>query len=253
MKKELFYRMILRRSGGVGFFLMLFFSLSSIPRLLLEVFIRKDFGERYFSFSLAIIVTIILAGWPLMPSAFSSYYMGAQPDKSLVPYITWYIYLAAFLVLCVKHQRDLKRNPSVFDFAKFSLYAGKINPWFYSIQFPDRKTDIRRVECLLEPGLFFIAGFFLYMFGQALGGLLMACSIIYSLGYVAAYAAGDNFIMDQIDQIILNEELEKVFMDDADESETRGVRDNSRKPQDKDLRRRVLDHMTKDDEVFRAR
>lgn len=252
MKKSLYYRIILRRNNGVGVLLMMFFAVSSIPRLLLEVFIRKDFGERYFSFSLAIIVTIVLAGWPLMPSGFGHYYMG-KADNSLVPYITWYIYLAAFLYFCVKHQRDLRRNPSVFDFGKFSLYSGKISPGFYNIQFPDRKTDIRRIECLLEPGLFFVAGFFLYMFGQALGSLLMACGIIYSLGYVAAYAVGDNFIMDQIDQIILGEEMEKVFMDDADESETRGIRDHSRKPENRELRRRVFEHMTKEDDVFEAR
>jgi hypothetical protein len=73
-------------------------------------------------------------------------------------------------------------------------------------------------------------------------------SIFYSIGYLAAYKNGDNFVMDKIDEMILNEELEDAFVNDKDASETRGVRFYARKPNGEDLRRRVADAFMEEEE-----
>lgn len=254
MKKNLYYRAVLRRENKFKIFLLsLFWGLASSPRLLLEVFIRKDFGERYFKLSASLTIAVVLGLWPYLPSVLVPYAFGREGDSIMPDYLLWYVFLAGFLFMSFRHHRDQQRNPSVFDFKKYSLYAGKINPFFFGLNFFGIKPDVRLVECWLEPAGFFLLGLFLNMIGQTLGGLLIFCSIVYGGSYMAAYFIGDNFVMDKIDQIILNEELEKSFMDDMGEDETRGFRFVGRKPEDQELRRRVFDHMTEKDEVFQAK
>ncbi len=282
MKKNLYYRNTLRRENMLKVFILSLFSMfASYPRLLLEVFIRKNFGERYFKLSSALTVAFVLALCPYLwiklatlwfrvssiippgtSSMLSNYPIGADSTTmmshsssmlshapSLWPeYLTWYIFLILFVLMSIKHYFDIKRNPSVFDFAKFSLYAGKINPLFFKI-----KNDPRLVECLIEPAVFFVVGFVLHFVGQKLGGLLIFCSVVYALSYAAAYWSGDNFVMDKIDEIICNEELEKAFVDDSDEDKTRGFRFRGKKPQDHDMRKKILPSMTDVEEIVIAK
>lgn len=252
MKKNLYYRMYLERKTASTIIMPLFISLAAIPRMLLEVFIRKGFGERYFSFTQAVLTALVLAGWPLVPIQLGGHFL-RRTEPSLLPYITWYVFLAGFLFFVIKHGRDQKRTPGVFDFKKYSRYQGKIHPYFFTLQFPGRKTDVRLVECWLEPAGFFFLGVFFALIGQALGGLLIACSIFYALSYQLAYLQGDHFVMDRIDEMIVNEELEKAFMEDQTEDDTRGFRFVGRKPTDENLRRRVFDAMTADDKIFEAK
>lgn len=264
MKKNLYYRSVFQRENLLKKAILDFFlSASSYFRLLLEVFIRKDFGERYFKLSSAITVTALLAIYPLIASFLSSFFvvfthsygrLNREIHSDLFPdYLAWYAYLVLFVIVSIRHHRALKRNPSTFDFAKFSKYTGKINPIFYRFNFPDRKTDMRRVECLIEPAAFFIVGLLFYLIGQTLGGLLMVSSLFYGFSYVAAYAIGDNFVMDKIDEMIANEELEKSFVDDMDEDQTRGFQFRGLKPNGKDRRLKILPRMGADEEILEAK
>ncbi|MBE7172366.1 MAG: hypothetical protein INR73_17395 [Williamsia sp.] len=265
MTKNLYYRQTFKRENVLENWIVHTVGvLASYPRLLIEVFIRKDFGERYFRLSSAFTVASFLAIWPYIPkvwrfltarsAAYAVIHARYNDDFSVMPdYLLWYLYLALFVVFSLKRHREIKRNPSVFDFAKFSLFNGTINPFFFSIRLPGKKTDVRRVETLLEPLPFFIAGLLLWLLSQKLGVLLMVCSVFYSLSYVSAYRGSDNFIMDKIDQIILNEEMEKVFMDDAPEEESRYVRFSGRKPDDPEVRRKILSQIMAEEEAIEAR
>lgn len=246
MKKNLYYQILYRRTNFIKEFILgLFMGISSWPRLLLEVFIRKNMGERYFSFSTSIIIAIILALLPFQIAKFHAFFSGQFSFWDvLLKNIAWYIYLIAFLYHADLRRQEVKRLPSVFDFARFSLSTGNINPQFYNFSIDGTKTDVRTVETLLEPALFFIVGFFLAIIGQSLGFLLLICSVIYSLSYVAAYHLGDNFVMDTIDEMICNEELVASFVEGMDSSQTRGFNSYGRKPSDPDMRRRVVDDMT---------
>src|SRR5580698_10190152 len=67
MKKNLYYRDTLRRENMLKVFILSLFSLfASYPRLLLEVFIRKNFGARYFKLSSALTVAFLLAFVPYL-------------------------------------------------------------------------------------------------------------------------------------------------------------------------------------------
>jgi hypothetical protein len=277
MKKNIYYRALAGRTNGLKNSLLTFFLIfSSYPRLLLEVFIRKDFGERYFRLSSVISAVIVLAGLPFVLHSFS--HVGALSsggfDPSLLsldsapaparsstsylwPYLTWYIYLGLFVWASVLRYQEVRRNPSVYDFARYSKCAGKTNPVFFTIQLPGqlpgRKTDMRVVETLIEPAGFFLAGVLLWLLHQRLGILLTVCSVFYSLGYMGAYTLGDNFVMDKIDEMICNEELKKSFVDGLGEDQTRGFRFMGRRPKDREMRRQILPLMIEEDEeVFEA-
>jgi hypothetical protein len=255
MQKNLYYREVLRRKNPLKELLIrVFMGFSSWPRLLLEVFIRKNFGERYFSFSTAVVMTCFLA---LLPFAFfftgglfSGGY-GRNWTLFFFSYTSWYLFLAAFMFMAVLRRREIKRNPSVFDFAKFSLYAGDIDQRFFGFTILGT-PDIRRVEILLEPALFLVGGFALSLFGQSVGMLIMFCSILYSLSYVAAYHIGDEYVMDKIDEKICNEDFMTHFISDSDTS-YRGLRCYSRKPVSEENRQKIAEDFIEDDEeVFMA-
>lgn len=266
MQRNLYYQAMVRRQNLFRNFLFSFFlDLASYPRLLLEVFIRKNFGERYFRLSSAITITVILGFLPYLLKTISGVKaeildgddtnLFTQPVQASASgqYMTWYIFLGLFLLVSVIRYIETLRNPSVFNFARYSLYQGDTLPAFYKVKIPRIKTDARLVETVLEPLPFLVVGIVLWLLGQKLGVLLTACSLFYSLGYVAAYTAGDNFVMDKIDEIICNEELKKSFVDGLGEEETRGFRFMGRRPADPDMRRQILPLMTeKEDEVFVA-
>ena len=249
MKKNMYYQVVLRRKNLIlEFLLTLFLGLASWPRLLLEVYIRKNPGERYFSFSSAISILVLLALFPYWLAKSANFYGHVTAESVVFKNLAWYVYLSGFLVMALKRRNEVKRLPSVFDFERFSLSSGIVNKQFYNFDFNGKRPNIRTIETILEPGLFLLIGIFLAFFGQTLGYLLMVCSIIYSLSYVAAYHIGDNFIMDKIDEMICNEEMVASFVDGRDPGETRGFNAYGRKPTDPDLRRRVANAFLGDDE-----
>ncbi|MEP7165215.1 MAG: hypothetical protein ABI741_11000 [Ferruginibacter sp.] len=254
MQKNLYFRSVLRRDNLIKlFFLGLFGSIASYPRLLIEVFIRKDFGERYFNLASAIYVALFMAALPLAAKGLMGYFGDDDSSSFWWHYLTWYIFLALFLIKSFQHYQTMKRSPSVFDFARYSLSSGKFHPQFFKIQIPGIKPNTRNIEILLEPGLFFVLGIVLWLIGQKVGILITVCSIFYSFSYQLAYHNGDNFIMDKIDEIICNEELKKTFVDDATEDETRGFRFMGRKPESKEMREQIMPLMLEKDEVFDAK
>lgn len=240
MKKNLYYKEVFqRRSLTMEWLLDLFLSFASWPRMLLEVFIRKNFGERYFSALSAIYILIVFSIIPFLTGGWSLGFGGRSFMDVIVDNIFWYLYLATFIGMCIVRGREIQRLPSVFDFGRFSMSAGQILPFFYTIKLGGKRADTRIIETLLEPALFFVIGILFCLIGQSVGVLLLVSSIMYSLSYVAAYHKGDNFIMDKIDMIICNEELVSAFVDDLDTSKTRGVHYYGRKPADPETRRQL--------------
>lgn len=249
MEKEVSMPIGLRRKlSAVDYVLAFFLAFCSIPRILLEVFIRKNFGERYLRLSAVIIIAFLMALWPLFVIGTYSAIAYATKSKQATAlagwtafnYISWYVFLFAFVGISIYHWRKLKRSRSKFDFSKYSLYAGDIHPLFSTIQINGKAPSTRLIECVLEPALFFLLGLSLWFMQQSIGTVLIICSIFYSLSYFAAYRQGDDFVLDKIDEMIIAEQMENIFIDDLDSEETHGVRFMGKKPEDKNLRRMLL-------------
>lgn len=243
MQKNLYFKSVLRRKNHFkNFILDAFLAVASYPRLLLEVFIRKNFGERYFSASAVFTIAFILGIYPLVAhKMYETYsrYLGNGDSGFWWHYISWYFFLAAFLYFSWLRHKEVKRNPSTFDFGRFSLCTGDIHPAFRNVKISGNQPTIRTIEIYLEPAFFTGLGIVLMLFGQALGSWLIVFAIMYSLSYAAAYKHGDDFVLDIIDDGIMNEELEEAFVENPEGDNKRGVRFYTRKPKSVSLRRRL--------------
>lgn len=235
MEKSLNFSSVFHRRNIVKeFFMSLFLAIASYPRLLVEVFLRRNMGERYFSFASVITVFLILVLFPFLLE--KNFAMRVVWDNTL-----YYLFLLLFVYVGNQRRLEIKRLPSVFDFARYSLDQGEVHPLLYKFS-RFKNLDIRTMNIIVEPGVFLVAGILLLVINQfLLGGLLIVSALLFSFSYLAAYHYGDHMIMDYIDKIILSEEKMKSFVDDEDPSHTRGVHFYGRKPADKGLRRKVMD------------
>ena len=160
-------------------------------------------------------------------------------------YAGWYIYLALFLVMSIRHHLEMKQAASTLDFAQYSFDNGKAHKVFLDIDVGGKKGNDRIIECWLEPGAAFLVGFMLALIGQALGWLLMFSAVVYAISYRSAYEAADNSVLDLIDDMIINRGLAESFLNDAAKSETLGYRFLGRKPSDLEKRKVVFEQMMK--------
>lgn len=248
MKKSLYFREMYGRQNMLKSYALTFLlGISSPFRLILEPFLRKHMGERYFSSFNVITVGIVLLIIPFMgQGTLLMWYRYSQYDgysnmliDFLLKYTTWYAFVFAFLYYSNIRRIEIKRDPSVFDFGKFSLSSGRIHPFFFKLKIGGRSFTIREIETLVEPGLFFIGGLLLYLFGQNVGLLFIISSIVYSLSYFGAYYKGDNFVMDLIDDGIVSEEHYRGLVLDEPVDKTRGVRFYTHKPTSREDREKL--------------
>lgn len=255
MKKNSYFRKVLRRQNLVQNFIFSFFlGIASYPRLVLEVYLRKNFGQRYFSLASALTVAVILILLPVAADSIfkTRFYESGHQLSFWGKYLSWYIFTGGFLFFSFLRWREIERSPSVFEFGRFSLHSGDINPIFYQIKPFGKKINVRSIETIFEPLIFFVLGFILSYFGQKVGILLMTSSILYGFSYAGAYRIGDDFVMDKIDEIIMNEELEKAFVDDLPSDKTRGVRFYTDKPESKQLRQKLSESFLENEETTYA-
>lgn len=264
MKKNLYFRHVFRRKNHFKTFIYdLFDALASYPRLMLEVFIRRNFGERYFSASSVLTVFIILFALPLLlrrffepkMGSFSDYseyqgYLKSRDDLIQPGFEMWYLFMGAFIVFSIIRAREIARQPSVFNFGRFSLCAGVIHPLFFKIRVGGKPATYRAIETLWEPLGFLIIGIILNLIGQHLGVLLIVSAVFYSISYMSAYHNGDNFIMDKIDEMIMNEELENGFVNEDEGANSRGVRFYANRPTSKEMRENLAASFIEEETVL---
>ena len=250
MKKQHFYHLTFGRMNVLKYWVLtIFFGLSSYPRLLLEVFIRKNFGVRYFSLMSAATVFVVLAVFPI---SLIYGYPGIGFATFIAKYVTWYAFLAAFAYFSFQRQKEVKREPGVFDFAKFSQYGGDKDDRLFTIPVFGKEPNQKTVATLIEPSIFLGLGLLFLILQQPIGWVISACSIIYSLGYFGAYHLGDIYMMDIIDQIIVSEELGNVIVDGRKPKEARGFEMFGQVPNVPEFRQKIVDFMKDEDEVLEA-
>ena len=83
MKKNLYYQHVFGRTNAIKEFIYNFFlAISSWPRLILEVFLRKNMGERYFSFSNCVLIIVILCYLPFPITQLKSAVQAFSPGQA---------------------------------------------------------------------------------------------------------------------------------------------------------------------------
>lgn len=181
----------------------------SYSRLLLEVFIRKDMGIRYFTRSAFYSLAGILM---VMPTVFNQLHTWLayinpgfiydwQISAYKARYISWYVFVAFYLIAGFFRLAETKRLPSQ-PLIKPTDDSGDSIIFDISTKVLKWNLTPRRIETLIEPGLFLIIGYILYLFSQSVGTLLMFASVCYSLSYFMAYKLADEKIYDDADKIL---------------------------------------------------
>ncbi|GAB3040056.1 hypothetical protein [Spirosoma pulveris] len=260
MQRNQYYRQVYKRTNAFKVAIyMMFLNSSSWPRLTIELFTRRKFGTRYFTFSGTIVFAVLLACYPVLNQISASFlfrHRSYGPDLNfgelLKHYLTWYAYLAAMVYRAYHHWSQIKREPGDFDFNWFSLSPGLVDARFFNVEWGGKPVNVRMVETLIEPGLFFFIGFMLWLIGQSLGPLLMICAVIYGMSYRAQYYIGDNFMYDKSDELIANRQLHNTYVNGMDASQTQGFQVYGRRPADPDFRRDLADMMIDRDELIEA-
>jgi len=239
MEQKSYFKQVFRRANFKLAVASLFFQFSSIPRLILEVFLRRNMGQRYFSFGTCVVLFVISLLF-LTGSIFSS---SAAPDA--VRYGGYSIGLFGFIFFYFANRRrkEIKVKPHTVTFDKFSLSTGDLLGFFENKV--SNGTPIYRVEKWYEPLPFFLAGIVLTVipFTRVLGVLLVICSIFYSFSYVGAYALSRDFIMDKIDEKIAGEEMGTAIKEGLKDHNERGFRNRAPLPDTDEHRQQLYDLM----------
>jgi len=245
MEKSTYYRDVLQRKGALNEKIAnAVYGICSYPRLLLEVFTRRNLGQRYFSMLHVWIVILFCGTLPLfLGRLFYRRFNGM--DDLFGHFWDWYLLLFAFLILSLLRRNEIKNNPEVKNFEKYSLYEGDIAPWMWRLG--GRSWSPRQVETLIEPGFYFVIGLSLYLLQLPSGLLIIVSSIMYSLSYTIAYHQGDHYILDLIDQRILNKALMETFLNGSLES--KGFRFRGLIPVSEELREELMQEMVEDEPV----
>jgi hypothetical protein len=243
MNKQTDFRKAQRRSSFVSDTVLPFFSnWASRPRLLLEVFVRKNFGRNYFNMGSVFSVLWRVVVFPIVvyygPKLWK-FLFGHDNEPTYVAYTvhdenywryeierqraaykitfntefwgtygTWYILALAFLIFAIIRWSETRsgKNNSHHQ----STYMGDIHPLFFKLDFLGKANE-RNIAILYEPMLFIIVGFILTKFGQNVGWLIIVSAIFYSLGNYADYRFGDDVLTTTTDQMKNNVAIKRHF------------------------------------------
>jgi len=218
-----------------------FLGLSYVFRIPIEVITRRNFGERYFNIVLSVLIGVVLLAVPYYGAG---RWTGHRWGTMLGTFGTWYAYTAYYLYCVYLRYREILTLPSVWDFKRFSLSEGKPMDFFIKAGTKNKKVNPRYISTVLEPGLFIIGGVILAFMKQPIGYIFILCGLIYSIGYIAAYAMTDDYFMGVIDRKTVNEELFRIFV--MDKEPERGFEFHGKRPKDKASAKRLFEDYISD-------
>ena len=212
----------------------LIFKLSSYPSYIVEVFLRKNFGERYYTFSIAIIISIAML-FPMLLEGNLRNFLG----------IPWLVFTLAFLYKSIRHRMEFRRFGTSYNFDRYSYSDGEIHPFFWNFfgkEILGVKVTRYLIHVLIEPGLPIIIGLFLTAipFTRGTGILILISGVLFCYrNIMKAYAARD-YILDIIDEQIVMHGKHDVLMEEKPKNETKGLSFPIELPSNKLLREEML-------------
>lgn len=260
MNNNQFHKEQRRDNNFLNDILEFFSNNSSHPKLLLEVFVRKNFGKNYFNMGSVISVAWRVALLPILlyyiPKLYN-YVMNSEwnytfnewygknhngyqsyHDDFWHIYIGWYVLLIAFLVFAFIRWFEVMRIGE--NSTNTSTYNGDINRLFTKLNFLGQATP-KMISVVYEPLVLFVVGLIVKLMGQNVGWVIMISSIFYSLGYLSDFRFGNKIITLEWDKIKKNKEVRKIF-EGADSDE------NMKSPDGISLKERRPESVKKDDE-----
>jgi hypothetical protein len=177
----------------------------------LIVWLRHDFGERYFSIVgcyssiLTFVVFFIFAGLVSIVANASS------------PLLSIYFYL--FIVTCIVHQwlirlRRIRKAPHIY-----SHYAG--SSWLY--EWGLIPASHRVTQLYVEPAIGIVGGWFISLIDNPLGTWIMVSGVGLWFSEAMKDSRWRNRVLDVLDEGVLAEGIRKAILEQKDPSETHGI------------------------------
>ncbi|MGB3180406.1 MAG: hypothetical protein WBB45_03395 [Cyclobacteriaceae bacterium] len=213
--------------------------------LFVKAFVRRKFGERYFSRFSALILLLILTVLGLLIMDKIMGLIGAYINKT-VSYLNLCSYLAglfAFGFMILKHHREKKSGLFEYDFKQFS-YA----PGVPAINWAKVMSKLRLsaphsfvISVILEGGVFIVAGLILIIIPgfQVIGFLCVLCGMCHSLSQYVLFITARHAMLDRIDDLIIKEELATMILENRPSDNCPGLSIPGQLPDSQEQRTRL--------------
>ncbi len=216
----------------------LIFTISSYPSYIVEAFMRKHYGERYYSFSVAIIISFSM----LYPFIF----LGDKVRGVLG--LPWILFTLIFLYKSIRHRMEFRRYSMNYDFDRFSYSDGEIFDFWYDLigtKILGLTVTRYRILVLFEPAIPVIVGLFLMLmpFTRPVGILIFFSGLLFGYRSLmkAYYARG--YVLDAIDEQIVARWKQDVIMEEKPKAQTGGLSFPIELPQSNDLRQKLISNV----------
>ncbi|KYP12907.1 MAG: hypothetical protein A1D16_10270 [Flavihumibacter sp. CACIAM 22H1] len=164
--------------------------LYSYSRLLLEVFIRKNMGRRYFSFASYGTMVLFLLFFPVGVLWVYPYFLwfprrhfgASDMDYLQQLFEGWYYLFIVFTIAgFVRWLESLKKV--IINLSESSVSSGESYILKYWVKWFGNSVTPRQVETIVEPSFCFLIGLVIYFFSRCVGETIMGASFFYSLSY----------------------------------------------------------------------
>ncbi|MEQ9300443.1 MAG: hypothetical protein RIF33_17855 [Cyclobacteriaceae bacterium] len=207
--------------------------------MIVEVFFRKRFGERYFTLGTVFWVFLILfliANNPRILMVLPISFMPpADFDYPLM------IFAFAFLVRGVMQRLEISKYGSTYRLDRFSLSQGEFLPFFYermNTKLVGIEVNSRTIQILFEPVVPIILGIVLVQidFTFMLGTILLITGLTMMARQFARVQGGREAVLDIIDQRLVAMDKASILLDRKSGSETHGITLPVALPDDEEVR-----------------
>ncbi|WP_303316851.1 hypothetical protein Q4Q34_08585 [Flavivirga abyssicola] len=238
-KRNIFIEVHQGRTNLIRDFIMgLFMFFASHASAIVEVFLRKRFGERYITLAQSIGIFIAF----IVLYSFADDIYGGVLDSSFT-----LIFAFIFLGMSIYHRLEIRKYGTTYEFKRFSYSDGEIFPFWKNIigkKIAGFKITRYHIHVLFEPAIPFFVGF-LFMttnpFTGLIGQIIFLCSIIYGIRNFHKAQQGRNWVLDNIDKKITSEMKYDVFIGRKPKQETKGVYLPIELPEDENVRKALYD------------
>lgn len=277
MKTEHYFQITYNHKTEMGRKIIAFIgAIAYFPSLFIKIFLRKNFGERYFDFvsaaalGIALLFPIViylayLIYFPSSPQGAASMMMGQNaPDMGMfqgmgnpqamptppqrndtgetvfasLNIASYLIGWLFFVVTCYRSYKKKKRSMFAYDFNRFSYYSGEPRiPW--------KKFKMGgnpfKIEVVNEGGLFLFIGVLIVLIPglNFLGILFMVTGFCHMVSQYSRYYLGRQAMLDKIDMLILKENLVKVMIESKEPADANGVEFPGGLPRSKEERTKI--------------
>lgn len=235
--------------------------LSSYPALLIELFTRKKFGQRYMSVASCVTAILAMFFFAILLQSTQRTFLSLFGIRSHGSYFGFSEILVLMFGLvayfkAIQHKRERMKLGGTLDFNRYSRSWGipcaywhkleKMLPTFLLKKIPFNNHNIRQYY---EPFSAILIGLILiaFPFGRTLGMILFFCGILYYARTRIQFSWGRAYVLDHIDQVILNEELHKFWTGALEENDDmRGVMVTTPIPKTPEQKTTLAQHVLND-------